>query len=293
MKSWSTGSTVYSHFDSNTWVTPFGLVFLIAIFMAWLLARRNAVSIKIDGSHIDLLIPVTIIVGIAGGTVLSLLMPMDQMIAGEMMQTGVRVRLFGMLATGAAALSIYSRIVKLSFRRLLDVFALPTLAGLMIHRIGCFLAGCCWGDIVSSEHSTKFASQVQTLPFLSGMSSGVSYPRGSLPYEQHVALDLIEPNALVSLPVYPVQLYEGALLLVLLLALWRFPWRRLPAGVLAVIVVCAYAFLRFFIEYLRADGPVVLGNMTVTQLQCLFLLLSGVLLPGMVGRARGKARVMG
>ena len=284
---------MYSHFDSNTWMTPFGLIFLVAIFIAWLLARRNAVSINIDGSHIDLLIPATIIVGIAGGTGLSLLMPMDQMIAGEMMQTGVRVRLFGMLAAGAAALFIYSRIAKLSFRRLLDLFALPTLAGLMIHRIGCFLAGCCWGDIVSNEHSTSFASQVQTLPFLSGLSSGVSYPAGSLPYEQHLALGLIEPNALASLPVYPVQLYEGALLLVLLLALWRFPWRRFPAGVLTVVVVCAYAFLRFFIEYLRADGPVVLGNMTVTQLQCLFLLPSGVLLPGMLGRTRGERFVRG
>jgi phosphatidylglycerol:prolipoprotein diacylglycerol transferase len=278
---------MYSHFDSDTWITPFGLIFLLAIFAAWFLARRNAVSVEVDGSHVDLLIPVAIIVGIAGGTLLSLLMPMDQMIAGEMMQTGVRLRLFGMLATGAVAVYVYSRIEKLSFRRLLDVFALPTLAGLMIHRIGCFLAGCCWGDIVSNEHSTSFASQVQTLPFLSGLSSGVSYPPGSLPYEQHLAMGLIEPNALASLPVYPVQLYEAALLFVLIAALWRFPWRRFPAGILAVIVVCAYAFVRFFIEFLRADGHIVLGSMTVTQLQCLFLLLSGILLPGMLGSARG------
>jgi len=279
---------MYSHFDSNTWVTPFGLIFLSAILIAWWLARRNAVAINIDGSHIDLLLPISIIVGIAGGTLLSLLMPMDQMIAGEMMQIEVRIRLFGMLAASAVALFVYSRIVGLSFRRLLDVFALPTIAGLMIHRIGCFLAGCCWGDIVSNEHSTSFALQVQTLPFLSGLSSGVSYPPGSLPYEQHLALGLIEPNALASLPVYPVQLYECALLLVLLLALWRFPWQRFPKGVLVVAVVCAYAVIRFFIEYLRADGPIVLSNMTVTQLQCLLLLLSGILLPGMLRMTSGE-----
>lgn len=284
---------MYSHFDSDTWVTPFGLIFLLAIVTAWFLARRNAVSREVDGSHVDLLMPVAIIVGLAGGTLLSLLMPMDQMIAGEMMQTGVRIRLFGMLATGAVAVFVYSRIVKLSFRRLLDVFALPTLAGLMIHRVGCFVAGCCWGDIVSSEHSTSFASQVQTLPFLSGLSSGVSYPPGSLPYEQHLAMGLIEPNALASLPVYPVQLYEAALLLVLVAVLWRFPWRRFSPGALVVLVVCAYAFIRFFIEFLRADGYIVLGNMTVTQLQCLFLLLSGILLPGVLGRARGETLARG
>jgi prolipoprotein diacylglyceryltransferase len=275
---------MYSHFDTYDWATPFGLLFLSAIFIAWWLARRNALLINIDGSHIDLLIPITIIVGIAGGTLLSLAMPMDQMIAGEMMQTGVRVRLFGLLATGAVAIFVYSRIMKLSFRRLLDIFALPTLAGLMIHRVGCFLAGCCWGDIVSNAHSTSLAAQVQTLPFLSGLSNGVRYPPGSLPYEQHLAMGLIEPDAVASLPVYPVQLYEGALLLVVLLALWRFPWRRFPQGVLAVVVVCTYASMRFFIEYLRADGHIVLANMTVTQLQCLFLLLSAVLLRKQIRR---------
>jgi prolipoprotein diacylglyceryltransferase len=273
---------MYSHFDSNVWVTPFGLIFLGAIATAWLLARRNATLINIDGSHVDLLIPITIIVGIAGGTLLSLVMPMDQMIAGELMQTGVRVRLFGMLATGTVALFVYSRMGKLSFRSLLDVFALPTLAGLMVHRIGCFLAGCCWGDIVSNEHATSFASQVQTLPFLGGWSNGVQYPPGSLPYEQHVAMGLIEPNALASLPVHPVQLYEGALLFIVLLALWRFPWRRFEKGALTILVVCTYALIRFFIEYLRADGSVVLGNLTVTQLQCLLLLVSAVLLPGLL-----------
>lgn len=279
---------MYAHFGSLTWVTPFGLIFLAAIVTAWWLARRKAISIAIDGSHVDLLIPLTIIVGVAGGVLLSLAMPMDRMIAGELMQTGVRVRLFGVLGTAAVAMFVYSRIVKLSFRRLLDLFALPTVAGLMIHRIGCFLAGCCWGDLAGDEHAPGLVSQVQTLPFLAGLSGGVQYPPGSLPYEQHLALGLIEPNALASLPVYPVQLYEGALLFVLLLALWRFPWKRFENGLLTVLVICAYACIRFFIEYLRADGPIVLGNLTVTQIQCLFLLASGVLLPRLLGRDRRR-----
>lgn len=273
---------MYAQFDSVTWMTPFGVIFLCAILCAWWLARRNAVSIQIGGSHIDLLVPIAVIVGIAGGTLLSLLMPLDQMLAGESMQTGVRVRLFGMLAAGAVALFAYSRAVGLPFRRLLDVFALPTIAGLMIHRLGCFFAGCCWGDVVSSDHVPSFASQVHTLPFLGGLSDGVQYPAGSLPFEQHVALGLIEPGALASLPVHPVQLYESAILLLMLVVLWRFPWRRQASGLLAVATVCTYAFVRFFIEYLRADGAIVAGNLTVTQVQCLFLLCSIVLLPGLL-----------
>lgn len=275
---------MYSHFDSTTWVTPFGLIFIVAILTAWAYTRRNATISGIDATHIDLLMPIAVIVGIAGGTVVAMLMPMDHRVAGEMMNNGVRLRLFGMLATGAVAVFIYSRLNKLSFRQLLDIFALPTMAALMIHRFGCFLAGCCWGDLVSHEAKTNLATQVQTLPFFNGLSGGVQYPPGSLPFEQHVALELIEPGALASLPVVPVQLYEAALLFVVLLVLWRFPWREYPKGTLVVLVTCTYAIMRFFIEYLRADGSIIVGNMTVTQLQCLLLLSSAFLLPSMLKR---------
>lgn len=277
---------MYSHFDSITWVTPFGLMFLMAIFVSWWLARRNANSIGVDGSHIDLLLPVAVIVGVAGAVSISRLMPMDSMIVGEAMQADIRVRLFSFLGCGAIAVFTYSRVARLSFRRLLDVFVLPTIAGLMIYRVGCFLGGCCWGDLASSEPVTRFATQVQTLPFLGGLTSGVQYPPGSLAFEQHVAIGLIESGAPASLPVYPVQLFESALLLVALLALWRIPWRRSPAGLLTVLALCAYAVVRFCLEYLRADSPIVLGNLTITQLQCLLLLSSATLLPNLFRQVR-------
>jgi phosphatidylglycerol:prolipoprotein diacylglycerol transferase len=270
---------MYSHFDATSWVTPFGLMFIAAIFTAWFFARRNAMSVRLDPSHVDLLVPITIIVGVIGGTIVAIFMPMDHMVAGEAMNHGIRVRLFAILGTGAIAIFIYSRIENLSFRRLLDVFALPTLAGLMIHRIGCFMAGCCWGDVISHDHISEFASQVQSTSFLQGIAQGVQYPPGSLPYEQHLAMGMIDSGALASLPVYPVQLYEASLLLVLVLVLSRVPWKRSPRGTLTIITVCSYAVMRFFIEYLRADGHIVLGNLTVTQLQCIILLPSIVLLP--------------
>lgn len=246
---------MYSHFDFTSWVTPFGLMFITAIFIAWFFARRSAVAVGVDPSHIDLLIPITIIVGVVGGTAVAILTSVDD---------GIRVRLFAILGFGALAVFIYSHIAKVSFRGLLDVFALPVLAALMVHRIGCFLAGCCWGDVVSHEQ---------------GVVQGVQFPPGSLAFEQHVWMNLINPGALASLPVYPVQLYEAGLLQVLLLVLWRLPRRSFSQGVLAIVTICSYAVIRFFIEYLRADGSVVFGNLTVTQLLCIFLLLCIVLLP--------------
>jgi phosphatidylglycerol:prolipoprotein diacylglycerol transferase len=275
---------MYLHFDSNIWVTPFDLIFITAIVTAWACARRNAVLSRIDVSHVDFLIPVTLIVGVAGASVIAIFMSMDHTVAADMMNHRIRFRLFGMLVTGVVALFIYSRLTALSFRRLLDIFALPALVGLMIHRMGCFLAGCCWGDIASHDTAGSFTLQVQTLPFINSLTSGVRYLPGSFAFDQHVAMGLIEPGAMASLPVVPVQLYEAGLLLITVLLLLQFPWRNYPRGSIAIIVTCIYALMRFFIEYLRADGYIVLGNLTVTQLQCLLLLCSAVLLPGMLKR---------
>lgn len=246
---------MYSHFDATTWVAPYGLIFLAAITLAWWLARRNARSVDIDSSHIDLLMPIAISAGVAGGTVIALLLSVDD---------GVRVKLFAVVGFGAAALFFYSRFTKLPFRRLLDVFALPVVAALMVHRVGCFLAGCCWGKIVGGG-----------LP----ATTGVQYPPNSFAYEQHLNAGLIGSGALSSLPVHAVQLYEAGLLLVLLLILSRVPWRRLAAGTITILTVCSYVLIRFFLEYLRADSEVVLGNLTVIQLQCIVLMFSAVLLP--------------
>ena len=270
---------MYSHFSSTDWVTPFGLIFVTAIIVAWVFARRNASTTYIDPSHVDLILPITIIVGVAGGTVLAWFMPMDHMLAGEAMNYGLRIRLFGMLGTGAIGVFVYCRIAGLSFRRVLDIFALPTLTGLAIHRVGCYLAGCCWGDIVGGRHAGELASQVQTTSFLERIVDGVQYPPGSLPFEQHVALGLLEPDAAASLAVYPVQLYEIFLLLALIALLSRVRWRRAPRGTLAVLTIVGYAVIRFFIGYLRADGYLVFANLTITQLQCIFLFFTILLLP--------------
>ena len=271
---------MYSYFDNTSWVTPFGLMFVAAIAVAWYFARRNASVAGIDPSHVDLVVPITIVAGIVGGSIIAMLVPLDHRVAGDAMDHGLRLRMISMLGTGAIGVFTYARFARLSFRRVLDVFALPTLAGVAVQRIGCFFAGCCWGDIVRGEHAGEFAAQVQTTSFLGELANGVQYPPGSLPYEQHLALGLIEPGALESLPVYPVQLYEAALLLILVLLLMRVPWRKVPRGTLAILTVVCYALMRFFIEFLRADGSIAVGNLTVPQLQCIILMFSVLLLPG-------------
>jgi phosphatidylglycerol:prolipoprotein diacylglycerol transferase len=254
---------MYSQFEFIPWVTPFGLFFVTAIFTAWLLARRNAAAVDVDPSHIDLLVPLAVVAGVAGGTLVTMLTAADHAVPGLTLSEGIRVRLFAVLGFSVAGVFAYSRLADLPFWKMLDIFALPTLAALVIHRIGCFLAGCCWGDVVTHGH---------------GAVQGVRFPPGSFPYEQQLAMDLIDPGSLTSLPVHPVQLYEAALVLVLALALWRLPWRRYRQGSVVALSIGCYALVRFLIEYLRADNYTLIGGLSATQCLCLLLVFGTVLL---------------
>jgi phosphatidylglycerol:prolipoprotein diacylglycerol transferase len=279
---------VHSHFSHTDSVTLFGALFVAALLTNWWLARRNAPRVGLDPSHVDLLLPLALIGGIAGATVAAWFSPADQQLAGEALAVDLRLRLFGIVASGAVVLFIYSRLAKLGFRSLLDVFALPTIAALAVHRLGCFYAGCCWGDlsVVASDFAAEagpgVAAQMQTLPWLAGdwVVWAVQYAPGTWPYEQQLAVGLIGPDAPQSLPIHPVQLYEAALLVVAWLLLRRVPLERLRPGTMAAAVTLSYAVARFALEYLRADGTLVVAGLTFVQLQC-------VLLVGLTAAAAG------
>lgn len=267
-------------FLSDNVVTPFGILFIAAAILMWWWARRNAAAAGTDTSHVDLLVPLALFAGFAGGALLTLLSPDDKSIAGDALQTSLRIRLFAMVISGTIAVFIYSRLTKQSFRGLLEILALPTLAGLLVHRFGCFIAGCCFGDI--SVHTDELAliagtdigNQVQTLPWLAGewVRTGIEYSPGTLPYQQQLALGLIDPAATSSLPVHPVQLYEITVLAVILLVARRIRFEHYPEGTLALYAIGSYAFVRFFLGYLRAADNMAIANLTTIQIQCVALL---------------------
>jgi phosphatidylglycerol:prolipoprotein diacylglycerol transferase len=248
---------MHPYLGNQDWLSSYGLLMIIGLAVCWWLARRAAVRAGIDPSHIDLALPLVFIVGAA---CLSLL-------------TGPRIRLYPLIFGCTGALFAYGAVAKLSFRALLDIFALPTIAAIAIQRIGCFLAGCCWGDVAVHDGwldviaRTGLGHQLQTLPWATGdwVVTAVQFPAGSLAWQQHLAVGLITADALVSLPVHPTQLYESALLLLVIPLLLRLGRREMPAGSLAMTAFIAYAVVRFGIEFLRADNVLFLGNLTLPQ----------------------------
>lgn len=283
---------MYPSFGPLTWITPYGLMLLVALFACWFYARRRAGAYGVDVSHVDLAVPLLFAVSLLGAEIITLISPRDAEFAGGILHGQSRFRLFGLLLIGAPALFVYSRVTGIHFRRLADLFALPVLLWLAVVRLGCFMAGCCWGDLSSEPAGfaaiadPRLAGQVLTLPWLptEGLPLAVSFPAESFAWRQHLALGLVQPGAATSLAVHPVQLYELVLLLLLISALRGWESRRLPAGMLAVAALAGYCALRFLIEFLRADNPLLAGGLTLNQWICVALFVASVVVTPFVKR---------
>jgi phosphatidylglycerol:prolipoprotein diacylglycerol transferase len=166
--------------------------------------------------------------------------------------------LYGSIIGGTASFFLYRAIRPFPLLALLDVIA-PSLAlGIALGRIGCFLNGCCYGDLC-------------TLPW------GIAFPHDSPPWREQVATGLIPANSPWALPVHPTQLYsaiDGFVLLCLLTA--YYPMRRRDGEVMVLLMV-AYPVTRFLIEYLRNDEKVFLFGLTISQNISVLLLAAGLL----------------
>ncbi|MCL2387208.1 MAG: prolipoprotein diacylglyceryl transferase [Defluviitaleaceae bacterium] len=150
---------------------------------------------------------------------------------------------YGGLIGAVIATPIYAKVIK---RSLSDVIALAVPVFPFAHaimRVGCFLAGCCYG--IAHE------------------MLGVAFTRA--------------PTAPNNINLLPVQLYEAAANLVIFAAVWLFTRKpRCPVHIICMYVM-SYAVVRFFLEFLRGDE--VRGfifNLSTSQFISVLMLIAGV-----------------
>lgn len=261
---------MYPSFGPDIWLTPYGLMLALALLAALLLARRLALHSGIEASHVDLALPLVFAAALAGARLFNTLLPADTAIAGLQGEGPGRFRVFGLLALGLPALWLYCRLARIPFPKTADLFAIPALAALAIVRLGCVLAGCCWGKPLSAGSDAQ--ADWHWLTHL-----GLEFPAGSFAHRQQVALHLIPAGAQDALPVHAVQLYEAALLMALIALLrWADATRPMRAGATALWALCGYAMIRFVLEFVRADTSPALGPLTPQQGASLALLLATV-----------------
>lgn len=143
---------------------------------------------------------------------------------------------YGGILSGALTAVLYVRYKGgFSLGQAVDVIAPGLALGHVWGRLGCLLAGCCYGKATDS-------------------GIGVIFSDDSQAFEQHSAQGLLLPPFAATYALHPVQVYEAAVELAisgaLIFLLTR--WRRF-AGQLAMTYLVAYSFSRFVLEFYRGD----------------------------------------
>lgn len=153
---------------------------------------------------------------------------------------------YGGLIGGFAGGIHYARRYRLPALALGDVILPPLALGHALGRVGCFLAGCCYG----APHGGRFS---------------VTYPEGGI--------------APAGVPLLPAQLMEAAFLVLLCAALLLIlrATRERP-GVVWGWYMVLYGAWRFSIEFFRADPRGGFAGLATSQWISLALLPAGMLL---------------
>ena len=122
---------------------------------------------------------------------------------------------------------------KLNTWVMLDLAAPSIILGQGVGRIGCFLAGCCWGKVCEGALAVKFTSEVA---------------------HQHTGVPL-------NIHMHPVQLYSSAAdLLIFAFLTWLYPKRKFK-GQIFLLYVIFYSVVRFNLEFFRGDiGRITIGG---------------------------------
>ena len=104
-------------------------------------------------------------------------------------------------------------------------FTAPAIAlGHLFGRIGCFLAGCCYGEISHSKLAIKFSNP-----------------------------ECLVPHHLHNIPLHPTQLYEIFANLLIFLTLHFLNNKKHKTGSIFVLYMAMYSVARFGIEFFRGD----------------------------------------
>jgi phosphatidylglycerol:prolipoprotein diacylglycerol transferase len=157
---------------------------------------------------------------------------------------------YGGLIAALITAAVYTRGKRLPGLRTADVFAPAIALGHAIGRLGCFAAGCCWGQKCSLPWAVTFTNPLSNQLF--GTPLGI--------------------------PLHPTQLYEAfAEAIIFLVLYWRFHRPHRPGALIGLYLVL-YSSVRFLVEFVRAhdEANPSYGPLVAEQWLALALVAAGV-----------------
>lgn len=147
-----------------------------------------------------------------------------------------------------------------AIRKVADLAGGAVALGLGFGRMGCLLAGCCFGA-------------------RSDVPWALAFPPNSPASEAQFKSGELASQHLASHPVHPTQIYEsaGSFAIAAVCLLWLHPRKRYDGQVFLAFLV-GYSVLRFLLEILRRDDRGGVGDLSTSQLIGIVLVVAAALL---------------
>jgi phosphatidylglycerol:prolipoprotein diacylglycerol transferase len=244
-------------------VYSYGVLLAAAYLLALYMAVQRAKARGIDGNRVLDLGIYLIVAALVGAKLLLLIVDFDQF-RRDPAELWTLVRSGGVFYGGlvlATAVGIwYARKYTLPLWPTADACAPGIALGHVIGRMGCLLAGCCYGSPT-------------TLPW------GITF------HDHFAAANVGTPLEKV---LHPTQVYDAGAELLILIVLLVTEKRAKPfAGRTFWLYMLLYALSRFAVEFFRGDPRGMLGSVSTSQL--IALVLAPVSIAMLVYLARHRA----
>lgn len=232
-----------------------GLGFLVALLIGELRARKKGLR---DEAVIDIAI-LAGVCGFLGAKVLYVIVSFQDFLKNPLAVLGSEgFVVYGGIISGALVVMLYCRIKKLNFMEYFDLVMPEIAIAQGFGRIGCFLAGCCYGRKTDAWF-------------------GVTFPEGGL--------------APAGVKLIPTQLMSAAgdflIAIVLITLADKVFGKRCKKGTIGALYLVMYGVGRFIIEIFREDDRGAVGFMSTSQFISIFIVAAGVAIL-LLGRRKDK-----
>lgn len=217
-----------------------GIGFLTAVLVAMFRAKRLGLK---QEAVLDIAI-YCLIFGVLGGKILYVIVEWERFLQnpwGVLGSSGFVV--YGGIVIGVLTGYLYCRIKKLPFATYFDLVMPEISIAQGIGRIGCFLAGCCYGAPTDAAW-------------------GVIFPEGSL--------------APAGVKLIPTQLIMSAGDLLIAGILILFARKNKAPGNVGAVYLMLYGLGRFAVEFLRNDSRGAVGALSTSQFISIFIVAIGI-----------------
>ena len=227
-------------------VHGYGLMIGLGFMVATLIGCTRAKKLGLSDDHYVNISIFVLLCGFAGGKLMYCIVNFKAFLESPLAVLGSEgFVVYGGIIIGVLTILVYCLIKKISFFEYFDLLTPSVAINQAFGRIGCFLAGCCYGK--------------QTDSWL-----GVVFPEHSI--------------APAGVKILPTQLFMSAGDFIIFLVLLWYAKRRKKPGMVAGVYLALYSVGRFLIEFLRDDperGTV--GALSTSQFVAIWIFAGAVI----------------